>query len=87
MHLPTRAATRSDDDARATPRQLHLFGEPRSWRRPPGMLTAALVAAAGAFAVVYAAKTFVQRSTAFSGDVLDEERFEGHSPAHAGFER
>jgi hypothetical protein len=88
MHLPTMAASRTDRQRdQDTPKQLHLFGEPRRWPARPGMLGVAALSLAGAFALVYAVKTFVQRSRPIRGDVLDDERFDRHSPAHAGYDR
>ncbi|HTV00629.1 MAG TPA: hypothetical protein VMF13_08840 [Luteitalea sp.] len=70
----------------ADPTQLTLFGPPRRRFRAPGRLATALLSAAGAFALVYAARTIMQGSPGISGDVLDDERFDELSPAHAGYD-
>jgi hypothetical protein len=85
MHTPTMDSHADRQSSGASPKQLHLFGEPRSWPRP-GILAAAALSLAGTFALVYAVRTFVQRSGAIRGDVLDDERFERNSPAHAGYD-
>ena len=85
MQMPTMDSRADRHSADAAPKQLHLFGEPPSWPRP-GMLAAAALSLAGTFALVYAVKTFVRQSGAIRGDVLDDERFERNSPAHAGYD-
>jgi hypothetical protein len=86
MHTPTMGPRADGQSAETSPKQLHLFGEPSPWPRP-GMLAAVALSMAGSFALVYAVKTFVQRSGGSREDVLDAERFERQSPAHAGYDR
>ena len=87
MHGPTTLDARTlQGTTEADPTQLTLFGTPTRCFRRPGRLATALLSAAGAFALVYAARTIMKGSPGIRGDVLDDERFEERSPAHAGYD-
>ena len=87
MHAPTTFDPRTPQGLPAAdPTQLTLFESPsRRFGRPRGLGTA-LLWAAGAFAILYAARTIMQGSPGIRGDVLDDDRFDDRSPAHAGYE-
>ena len=87
MHAPTTFDPRTAQGLPAAdPTQLTLFEPPASRFKRPGRLMTALLSAAGAFAIVYAARTIMKGSTGIRGDVLDDDRFDDRSPAHAGYD-